>query len=216
MDRLYLFLLAIGLGFLAAIPVGGSQIEAAKRAIHGHLWAAWMVILGSVSSDIMYGVIALYGIAPFLEGPRVMAIFSAVGAVVLWALAYWTLKESKKPHHLRLEQSSLKSKRWAYLAGFSLAATNPPMILTWLYGGALAKHLGLANPFTDSLKAIFIAGGALGLGSYLGTLSAVMYRIKHFIPIKALGRVYYWLGVVLFLLSFYFVYKVLKYFLRAA
>jgi len=97
MDRLYLFLLAIGLGFLAAIPVGGSQIEAAKRAMHGHLWAAWMVILGSVSSDIMYGVIALYGIAPFLEGPRVMAIFSAVGGVVLWVLAYWTLKESKKP-----------------------------------------------------------------------------------------------------------------------
>jgi len=212
MNRLYLFLLAVGLGFITAIPVGGSQIEAAKRAIHGHLWAAWMVVLGSVSSDIIYGVIALFGIAPFLEIPWVTAVFSAVGAVVLWVLAYLTIKESRKPHHLRLDLDSLKSKRWGYLTGFFLAATNPPMILTWLYGATLAKHLGLATPFTNGLKAIFIAGGALGLGGYLAALSAVMHRIKHFIPMKAVGRVYYWLGLALSLLSLFFVYSFLRYF----
>jgi threonine/homoserine/homoserine lactone efflux protein len=210
MKHLYLFLLAIGLGFVTAIPVGGSQIEAAKRAIHGHLRAAGMVVLGSVSSDIIYGAIALFGVAPFLDVPWVMAVFSAVGAVVLWVLAYLTLRESKKPHHLRLDMNSLKSKHWAYVTGFSLAATNPPMILTWLYGVALAKHLGLASPFTAQAKAIFIAGGALGLGGYLAGLSLVMYRIKHFIPMKAIGRVYYWLGIGLFLLSFFFVYNFIR------
>ena len=212
MNRLYLFLLAIGLGFISAIPVGGSQIEAAKRAIQGHLWAAWMVVLGSVSSDIIYGVIALFGIAPFLEIPWVTAVFSAVGAVVLWVLAYLTIKESRRPHHLRWDLDSLKSKRWGYLTGFFLAATNPPMILTWLYGATLAKHLGLATPFTSGLKVVFIAGGALGLGGYLAALSAVMHRIKHFIPMKAIGRIYYWLGLALALLSLFFVYSFLRYF----
>jgi threonine/homoserine/homoserine lactone efflux protein len=210
MKHLNLFLLAVGLGFVTAIPVGGSQIEAAKRAIHGHLRAAWMVVLGSVSSDIMYGVIALFGIAPFLDIPWVMAAFSAVGAVVLWILAYMTIRESKKPHHLRLDMNSLKSKRWAYVTGFSLAVTNPPMILTWLYGVALAKHLGLATPLTTQAKAIFIAGGALGLGGYLAGLSLVMFRIKHFIPLKAIGKVYYWLGIGLFVLSFFFVYNFIR------
>ena len=210
MNNLYLFLLAVGLGFVTAIPIGGSQIEAAKRAIHGHLRAAWMVVLGSVSSDIMYGVIALFGVAPFLDVPWVMAVFSAVGAVVLWVLAYLTFRESKKPHHLRLDINSLKNKRWAYVTGFSLAVTNPPMILTWLYGATLAKHLGLATPFTGGGKAIFIAGGALGLGAYLTGLSLVMYRLKHFIPLKVIGRVYYWLGIGLFLLSFFFVYNFIR------
>ena len=214
MARLYLFLLAVGLGFLAAIPVGASQIEVVKRAIHGHIWAACMVVLGSVSSDIMYGTIALYGIAPFFEVPAVMASFNAVGAVVLWALAYLTIKESKKPHHLQLEQPLLRKKRWGYLTGFSLAVTNPPMILTWLYGVALAKHFGLANPFSGSLKALFILGGVLGLGGYLASLAVVMYRIKHFIPMEALKKVYYWLGIVLFILSFFFVYNAQKYFFR--
>jgi threonine/homoserine/homoserine lactone efflux protein len=215
MNQFYLFLLAIGMGFLAAIPIGGSQIEAAKRAIHGHLLAAWMVVLGSVTSDIMYGIIALFGIAPFLEHPDVLAVFNAVAAVLLWVLGILTLRESKKPHEVRLEQSSLKKKRWAYLTGFSLAATNPPMILTWIYGVALAKHLGLATPFPTNLKILFIAGGALGLGGYLGSVSVVMHRIKRFIPMKALGRVYHWLGIGLFLLSFFFVYRVIAYFTDA-
>lgn len=215
MDRLYLFLMATGMGFFAAIPIGGSQIEVAKRAIHGHLLAAWMVVLGSVSSDVVYGIVALFGIAPLLEVPAVMASFNAVGAVILWFLACRTLKESKKPHELRLEQSSLKSKHWAYLTGFSLAFANPPMILSWLYGVALAKHFGLANPFPPAQKALFIAGGALGLGGYLGSLAVVMHRIKHFIPMKALSKVYFWLGIGLFFLSFYFVYHALKLFSKA-
>ncbi|TRZ87876.1 hypothetical protein D4R89_09010 [bacterium] len=210
MKNLFLFLLAVGLGFVTAIPIGGSQIEAAKRAIHGHLRSAWMVVLGSVSSDIMYGIIALFGVAPFLDVPWVMAVFSAVGAVVLWVLAYLTLRESKKPPHLQLDMNLLKNKRWAYISGFSLAVTNPPMILTWLYGVTLARHLGLATPFTSGVKAIFIAGGALGLGGYLAGLSLVMYRIKRFIPLKAIGRVYYWLGIGLFLLSFFFVYNFIR------
>jgi threonine/homoserine/homoserine lactone efflux protein len=214
MKHLYLFLLAVGLGFVTAIPVGGSQIEAAKRAIHGHLGAAWMVVLGSVSSDIMYGAIALFGVAPFLDIPWVMAAFSAVGAVVLWILAYMTIRESKKPHHLRLDMKSLRSRRWAYVTGFSLAATNPPMILTWLYGVTLAKHLGLATPLTIQARAIFIAGGALGLGGYLAGLSLVMYRIKHFIPLKAIGKVYYWLGIGLFALSSFFVYNFIRIILK--
>jgi threonine/homoserine/homoserine lactone efflux protein len=216
MGLVYLFVLAMGLGFITAIPVGGSQIEVAKRAIHGHLWSAWMVVLGSVSSDVLYGVVSLFGLAPFLEVHWVMATFNAVGAVVLWGLAFVTLKQSQKPHHLEMERSSLRRKRRAYLAGFSLAVTNPQMILTWLYGVALAKHLGLANPFPNGLKAVFIAGGAIGLGSYLTILAAVMHRLKHFIPIRALGKVYYWLGIALVFLSFFFVYNAIRYFSGAA
>jgi hypothetical protein len=37
-----------------------------------------------------------------------------------------------------------------------------------------------------------------------------MYRLKHFIPLKAIGRVYYWLGIGLFLLAFFFVYNFIR------
>jgi threonine/homoserine/homoserine lactone efflux protein len=212
MDRVLLFLLAWGLGFVAAIPVGPSQIEMAKRAIGGHPGAAAMVVAGSVSSDIVYGIIALFGLAPFLEAPWVMASFNAAGVVVLWALAFLTLRESRRPHDVGLEHPSFRSKRWAWLTGFSLAATNPPMILSWLVGVALAQRLGLASPFTTGAKGLFIAGGALGLASYLGGLGAALYRLKRFIAARVLRAVYFWLGIALFALSFVFAYGALRYF----
>jgi threonine/homoserine/homoserine lactone efflux protein len=211
MQSISLVLLAFGLGFVAAIPIGPSQIEMAKRAIKGHLRAAQMVVLGSVSSDVVYGAVALFGVAPYLEIPKVLAAFHVVGTLILWVLTFLTWRESRKPHDVDLEKSSLKSKRWAYLTGFSVAMSNPPMILSWLVGITLAKRLGLATPFSDTAKILFIAGGALGLGGYLSALGVVMYRIKHVIPLKAMGSIYRWLAVTLFVLSWFFVYGVARF-----
>jgi threonine/homoserine/homoserine lactone efflux protein len=216
MNTFLLFLLAVGLGFVAAVPIGGSQIEMAKRVLSGHRLAAAMVILGSVSSDILYGVVAVFGIAPFMETPWVLATFNAVGALVLWVLAFVTVRESKKPSGVDWQHASLKKKRLAYVTGFSLAVSNPPMILIWLLGVTLAKEFGLASPFTPWVKVLYIAGGALGLAGYLSILGMVMHRIKHSIPVHKFGKVYFWLGIALFVLSFYFVYAAGKYFLHGA
>ncbi len=212
MGRLLLFLLAFALGFVAAIPVGGSQIEMAKRAMQGHLLAAAMVILGSVSSDVVYGCVAIFGFSSLFDTPWVLAAFNAAGAVLLWGLAVLTLRESRRPQHLIGTHPALAHGGRAYVTGFSLAFSNPQMMVSWLLGVALVKHVGVASPFPASAKALFIAGGALGLGVYLAMLGAVVHRVKHYIPLAALGRVYFWLGLALFGLSGLFVYGALRYF----
>jgi len=215
-SALLLVLLAFSLGFVAAIPVGGSQIEMAKRAVAGHGWAAAMVVLGSVSSDVVYGAVALFGVAPFLETRWVLAAFNVAGAVALWLFGYLTLRESRRPHELTAGRPALRSRRWGYVTGFSLAFGNPQMMLSWLVGVALAKRLGLASPFPWNAKLLFLAGGALGLASYLAVLGAIVFRVKRAIPSSALGRVYFWLGVALFVLSLYFVYGAVRYFATGA
>ena len=75
------------MGFCAAVPVGATQIEIAKRSLNSHLRAAYMVALGSVSSDVMYGFIALFGVAPFLKEKIVVAVFGLVATIILWLLA---------------------------------------------------------------------------------------------------------------------------------
>jgi threonine/homoserine/homoserine lactone efflux protein len=55
------------MGFSTAIAIGATQIEIAKCSLHNQLPAALMVVLGSVSSGVMYGFIALFGVAPFLR-----------------------------------------------------------------------------------------------------------------------------------------------------
>lgn len=211
---LLLFLFALALGLIAAVPVGGCQIEMAKRAISGHLVAAQMVVLGSVTSDVTYGIIALYGIAPVLEDPGVMAGFSAAGAIILWVLAFLTWRGSRRPHELGLEDSALRRRRWSYFTGLLVGLSNPPMILSWLFGVALARRVGLSPP-AAGWKPWFIAGGALGLGGYLAVLGIVTHRVRHFLSIEALARVSAWLAVLLLLLSVVFVHGVVVYFLSS-
>lgn len=211
-DGLLLFLLSLGLGFVAAIPVGGSQIEVAKRAMVGHWRAAAMVIVGSVSSDIVYGSIALWGLAPLLETRWVLAAFSILASLLLGGFAWLTIRESRRPEGIDTQRRTLRSGRWSYVTGFSIAFSNPQMVLTWLLGVALAKRAGLATPFPNNAKVLFIAGGAAGLAGYLVALGAVVHRVKHFIRPAVLRRVYFTLGLALGLLSLLFLYGAVHFF----
>ncbi|MCX6545753.1 MAG: LysE family transporter [Acidobacteria bacterium] len=201
MTLMLLFLLAFTLGFVSAIPLGGSQVEVARRALGGHPWAAVAVAMGSASSDVMYGCVAFFGIAPFLSRPGIMAWFYLAGGVVLLALACFSFRQSRTLHQLDVSHPMLRRKHLSYVVGFVLAVSNPQMIITWLIGKGIAEQLGVVTVFTPGQSAMFVAAGGLGLMSYLVGLAFVLSRLKRFIPVSALRRTYYWLGFILIGLS---------------
>lgn len=192
------------LGFLTAMPIGATQIEIAKRALNNHLRASYMVAAGSVSSDLMYGAIALFGVAPFMENKIVVAIFSLAATAVLWVLAYFTLKDGKGSNMLELTHPILKNERISYVTGFSLAATNPMMIVWWLIGVKIIEDVGLVSRFDFNASLMFLIAGGAGLATYLFSLANVLHRVKNVISNATMKRVNYALGFVLVLLSFYF------------
>jgi len=198
------FLLVYFMGFFTAIPIGATQIEIAKRSLHNQLPAALMVVLGSVSSDVMYGFIGLFGVAPFLKNEIVIAIFELVGAVILWILAFFTFKEVAKPHIMDFTRSVLKNRRLSFITGFSLAITNPMMVFWWLIGVRVVRDLSLVNTFTPAISVSFLFFGGLGLASYLTVLAMVVHWVKRFLSNRVMRRIYFVLGLVLVILSFYF------------
>ena len=203
--NLFLFLLiTFIMGFFTAIPIGATQIEIAKRSLNSHLRAAYMVALGSVSSDVMYGFIALFGVAPFLKEKIVVAVFGLVATAILWLLAFFTFRDGAKANMMELSHSSLKSKRLSYVTGFSLAVTNPMMIVWWLIGVRIIKDFALVTDFSTKISVMFLITGGLGLASYLFTLANMLHWAKKFISNEIMKKVNYGLGVVLVLLSFYF------------
>ncbi len=210
MDTFLFLMITYFLGFLTAIPIGATQIEIAKRSLNNHLRAAYMVAFGSVSSDMMYGAIALFGVAPFLKNQTVVAIFGLVATAILWLLAFFTFRDGTKANMLELSHATLKSKKLSYVTGFSLAVTNPMMIVWWLIGVKIIKDLGLVTDFNSNTSLMFLASGAIGLASYLLTLANTLHWAKKFISNEMMKKVNYGLGVVLVVLSFYFLYTSLK------
>jgi threonine/homoserine/homoserine lactone efflux protein len=210
MKTLVLLLAIYIMGFLSAIPVGPVQIEIAKRSLHNHLRAAIMVALGAITSDILYGFIALFGVAPFFENKTAVAIFELCGTVIIWILAFFTLRQGTKPHPLGLNLTILKSKRIAFITGFSLSVANPMMIFWWLIGVQIVRHVNLVDTFTSAVSLSFVFSGGAGLATYLIAIAVALHWAKKFVSPRSLQKIYVALGISLIMLSLYFLINSLR------
>jgi threonine/homoserine/homoserine lactone efflux protein len=194
------------MGFVAAIPVGATQLEIARRSIKGFLSSALMIMLGSVLSDLMYGVIAFWGVLPFLQNPKVIAAFWLLGGIIMIVLGVWAIRDSR-PHRSaeRYSDRPLQLKGVAFVTGFSLALTNPFMIAYWLIGAHLLKNFGLIEKYGTSDIILFLSAGAFGIGSYLAVLSLSVYKAKRFFSDRGIQRITVALGITLLAVSTYFI-----------
>ncbi len=195
------------MGFLTAIPVGATQIEIAKRSFAGHVKASLMIVLGSAISDVMYGFIAFFGIAPFLKEKLVMALFWLVGSIILFVLGGITLKNYQKTIQLNKNSKSLKHRGLSFFVGFSLAITNPMMIFWWITVADIEKRLGLIKTYTTNTYLFFLLFGGLGIASYLVSLSYMLRWAKRFLSDKTERKINVSLGVVLLIIGIYFLYR---------
>jgi threonine/homoserine/homoserine lactone efflux protein len=194
------------LGCLAAIPTGPVQIEVVRRSINGHLKTSFMVVFGAFITDVFYGSIAFFGIAPFLEKEKVMAVFWLAGGLLLTVLGIVSIRHSLRNEEISYTPDHLKKKRWAFLGGLSLSATNPMMILWWLSGVRIFKDIGLIKDFNTDIAVSFLAAGSLGLASYLIALSLFIFWAKKFISVRALQRINVFFGSFLICIAIYFIY----------
>ena len=193
------------LGFISAIPIGAVQIEVARRAVSGHLRSAMMVVFGSFLSDILYGLVAFFGIVPFLKEERVMAVFWLIGGVILIIIGTSVVRRSLKFHGYMQESTHLKRENISFITGLSLSLSNPMMIMWWLLGARILKDLGLVQGFTPVVALSFVFSGGFGLSSYLSTVALTLYKLHRFIPNTILMRVSLFCGILLLLLAGYFV-----------
>ncbi|MHB1687709.1 MAG: LysE family translocator [Ignavibacteriaceae bacterium] len=210
MNTLWFIIITYIMGILTAIPIGATQIEIAKRSLNNHRRTAYMVAVGSVTSDLIYGFIALFGVAPFLKDKIIIAIFGLAATAILWLLAFFTFRDNTKSNMLELSHTTLKSKRLSLVIGFSLAVTNPMMIVWWLIGEKFIKDLGIVTNFDSHTSLLFLIMGGLGLFSYLFMLANTLYWTKKLITNEMMKKINFGLGVVLVLLSFYFLINSLR------
>jgi threonine/homoserine/homoserine lactone efflux protein len=203
------------MGFLAAIPIGATQIEIAKRLLNGYTFSAIMIVAGAVISDFMYGAIALFGIAPFLQSPESIAIFSVINSIILIVLGILTIIQSRKK--LNDKQNSndmLPKKNIAFVTGFLLAVTNPLMIYWWLLGSRfLGSVYGIERYNTFNIILLLISG-TLGIGSYPMSMLFGIYKTRKFFSEAGIRKTTFIFGLALFGLAAYFLYQALRYFIK--
>ncbi|MDY6968403.1 MAG: LysE family transporter, partial [Spirochaetota bacterium] len=154
------------LGLLSAIPVGAVQLEVVKKAINGHLTPAIAMAFGSVTSDFIYGILTLFSLGGFLLNRQFQIGTYVCGILVISFLFYRSLKEYRQGTH-KMDSHLVYKKRLSYLTGFTIAITNPGMIIWWLIGFKIFIDITHFSTITTTMKLLFIISGCTGLGGYL-------------------------------------------------
>ncbi|MEJ2696516.1 MAG: LysE family transporter [Candidatus Sulfobium sp.] len=205
MTYILLLISAYFMGCIAAIPAGPVQIEVVRRSINGQLKSSLLVVLGAFLIDVFYGLIAFFGIAPFLEEKKVMAIFWLAGGVILIVMSVFVIRHRAKKE-ISYDNAPQKRKRWALLGGISLSVINPMMILWWLSAVRIFEDIGLISEFNADIALTFLAAASLGLASYLTALSLFIHWVKKFVSAAKLRRINQVFAVFLLLIGLYFLY----------
>jgi L-lysine exporter family protein LysE/ArgO len=207
----YFLLIIIGLimGFLSSIPVGGVQLEVAKKAIHGHFIPAIAIAVGSATSDFIYGVLTLFGLGGFLFHKRFMTGLYILGIIVLLFLFFRSLNEYRSGA-VHYEKRLVYRKRMSFFTGFTIAVTNPGMIIWWIIGFKIFLDFDLFETITIPIKMIFIISGCIGLTGYLVFIATILNKMKQSVSKKFLKRMNICLLILLGILIIYFIIKLIS------
>ncbi len=203
LNILLLIIIVYIVGFFVAMPIGATQIEIVKRSMNGYIRQALLIVVGSASSDLMYGFIAMFGMAPFLKDKKVMAIFWFAGSVILIVLGILTLRK-QKGKDIKERDLLTTNDRISLFVGFSLAVINPTMMLWWLIGAEFLRSTGIISHFTTTTTIIYLLSGTAGIASYLSILALAFKRIGKLLSKRFEQKLNIFLGVFLILIAIYF------------
>lgn len=196
------------LGFMTSIPVGAVQLEVIKKTINGHKKPAIATAMGSALSDLLYGMLALFGFGDYLLHKDFQLFIYSMGIIVLSYLIYKSYKE--REYMLHEEKQVRYGKRLSLLTGFTIAITNPGMIIWWFVGFKLFADLNMFEVMTPAIKTLFVFSGAFGLALYLTLEAIILHRYQKSFSEKFLYRANTFLMVILAFLISYFAVKVVS------
>jgi len=214
MEYMYFFelittiIFGVILGFLSSIPVGAVQLEVVKKAINGHKKPAIATGLGSVTSDLIYGLLALFGLGNFLLHKDFQLLIYSLGIVVLSYIMYKSLKD--RSYELNENKTIKYKKRFSFLTGFTIAVTNPGVIIWWIVGFKLFVDLNLVTEITNAIKGLFVVCGAFGLALYLTLVAVMLSRYQKSFSDRFLYKANIFFVVVLSCLILYFIVKLVS------
>jgi threonine/homoserine/homoserine lactone efflux protein len=196
------------LGFLSSMPVGAVQLEVIKKTINGHKKPAIATAMGSVVSDLIYGLLVLFGLGKFLLDKDFQLFIYSLGIVVLSYLLFRTFKD--KSYILQEDNPVRYKKRYSFLTGFTIAVTNPGVIIWWIVGFKLFADLVTFTEITNTVKGLFVFSCAFGLAVYLILIVLIINRYQESFSERFLHRAHNFFIVILFLLIMYFIIKLLS------
>jgi threonine/homoserine/homoserine lactone efflux protein len=196
-------LLGFLFGFIGSMPIGGPiSLLVFHRGVLARYRDGWAIGLGGAIAEGAYSALAIYGFTALREGFTFLEpLAKAMGILLLLGLGLYFMfaHQEDRPESAKTEQSTSK---WAgqFILGFTIAALNPTLILTWSVSAAMLYSLANIT-FQTSEWIAFATSVVFGIVAWFTILLALLRRFRGHFSLTTLQKVIQGVGAVLIVAS---------------
>lgn len=188
-------------GFIGSMPLAGPiAVLLVVRCLDDRFRSAYLIALGSVLPEALYGSLAFWGFATFLARYQWMVPVShGAAAAILFVLGLSLVRRRGDPNLKSDEGAGAGS----FTLGFLISTLNPSVIAVWTGATTTLFATGLVD-FSPVLAIPFGLGAALGILSWYLVLFALIRRHKQRFTRDAIERAIRFFGYPVLGLSMWF------------
>lgn len=172
LSEILLYAGALGILFLTPGPV---WVALLARAVSGGFHAAWPLAMGVVVGDILWPLLAIFGVSLLVElYADFLTVLRYGGAAILVWMGVRTIHNARKP--IVADERLSVSGVWAgFMAGMMVIIGNPKAIL--FYMGVLPNFFDLKSVSTPDVVVICVISAIVPLiGNVALSLSVDRFR----------------------------------------
>jgi threonine/homoserine/homoserine lactone efflux protein len=193
-------------GFVGSMPVAGPiAVLVVARSLQDRVREAILIGVGAAIPEAAYAFLAYWGFASFLaDTPLLVPISRAVGALILIFLSF-ALVRYRPPSDPDLAPVPVsRGGAGSFFLGFTIAALNPTLIVTWAAVLSLVASLDLLE-MEPALALPFSAAAAVGMAAWCVLMAGAIARFRERLSQDMLVRVHRGMAVLVFGLAVVFV-----------
>ncbi len=196
------------MGFISALPVGSSALEIVRRGVCYGFWAAFLVGLGTLTSDIIYATLAYLGVSNIiLSNPIIKNVSGGVAAVFIAGIGVYILIEAKRIHNQDIQKLE-KDEIHPYLTGILMTIFNPFVLVFWAGVASLSLRSNLISD-VNGAEIMFLSFAMIGILSWTVVLSnlAALGKVNFNSRIRKIASAV--VGIILILSALIIIYKLI-------
>lgn len=204
-------------GFVGSVPVAGPIAALVlARGLAGKFRSGFFIALGGALPEALYAFLAFWGFDALLGSyPWVDPVCKAVAAVILIGLGIWMMRAGgptapKVPTSGRSDRPSRRSGFGSFTVGFNVTLFNPTLLATWAAAVGILRGTGF-DAFGPTNGVLFALFAAVGIVAWFSAMLWIIHRLHARFDERVLFGIRRGFGVLLVLLSFWFVWQTVAY-----
>lgn len=187
------------IGIIVSAPMGPTGVLCVQRALNKGRWHGFVTGLGAVFSDLIYALVAMWGlgiVVNFIELHKIS--FQIAGSVFLFLFSYLIFKSN--PSRILSHKPLSPTPYWKdFISSFFITLSNVGILFFYIVLYARFNFIGISQSTLQNVVGVI----AIGIGAILWWfgITSLIHHVRDYFNIRQLRVFNLCLGFLLLLIG---------------